>query len=297
MTAHAGSSVDELLLELMDLVTLAMPQPLYEGVVSFVPNEDGRRPALSDLDGKAHVDAPKCVALGHNDNHVLDAINSILADIGDATDAAAQLRVRHGRIEWRDAADGSRDVLLIETQPDAAPVVRVRRTFTDDELRFLLFTPALFAELHRTEASALRQQQALDEALRGVEKFKIDMESGRIVFSGAGIADQPWRFELVGSHLHEKGDNGSMGSSRFLWAFANDEVGMPLKAGTARLRDACEKRVGMRLFVEPDLGGPEPMFHRLAMHAAVEMAAFALYRAPFASRSGTGAMYLALRAA
>jgi hypothetical protein len=289
-----SNSVDELLLELMDLVTLAMPQPLYEGVVSFVPNEDGRRPALSDLDGKAHADAPKCVALGHNDNHVLDAINSILTDIADATDAAAQLRVRHGRIEWRDADKGSRDVMLIETIPDTAPVVRVRRTFTEDEMRFLLFTPALFAELHHTEPASLRQQQALDETLRGVEKFKIDMEQGLIVFSGAGVADQPWRFELVGSFLHEKGDKDAAGSSRFLWAFANDEVDLRLKAGTARLRDVSDRRAGLRLFAEPEVGGPEPMFHRLAMHAAVEMAAFALYRAPFASSTGTGAMYLAL---
>ena len=70
---------DELLLELMDLCALAFPEPLAKLEVVFVPNEDGKRPALSDLNGIARPGAPKRPDLGHGDDEVLDAINALLA--------------------------------------------------------------------------------------------------------------------------------------------------------------------------------------------------------------------------
>ena len=279
---------DELLLELMDLVTLAFPEALDEMVVSFVPNDDGRRPALTNLDGRARpvkgaapLQRPE---LGHDDGAVLDAINALLRDFADATLAQGGVRVLRGRIEIRGAEDGARDVALVDDDEDGRLVMT--RRFDASELRWLLFTPALFRALERTAVEEQAQKARVDEALAGMKRFDIDMKNGRITFTAPDRAPSPWGFELIGSFVDEQ--------KRFLWGWANDQVDPKL----TRLVEALRQRstaAGLRALTDGSFGGPEAMFTRLARHVAVETGAFGLYRAPFSSAQGKGVMYLALR--
>src|SRR4051812_27771119 len=96
---------DELLLELMDLVTLAFPEPLRDMTITFVENDDGRRPALTNLDGVAVPGAPKRPDLGHQDSKVLDAINALLADFADATDIQGNVRLHEGSLVVKGGPD------------------------------------------------------------------------------------------------------------------------------------------------------------------------------------------------
>jgi hypothetical protein len=282
---ESDASPDELLLELMDLVALAMPQSLSSMRVSFVANADGQRPALSDLDGNAEANAPMRMSLGHDDGHVLDAINALLAELSTAivNRGGRALRVGHIDIDT-DRSDQSRTVLIVDEGVDPA-VVHVSRRFDRSELRWLLFTPALFAALHHTQAQAAVMHARVHEALLGTERFAIDMDRGTITFSGASRADSPWRFELLGSYLTD--------DARFLWGFANDAIDAKLAAAVTALR-ARSSGEGLRLFTDPSWGGPEAMATTIAAHAAVEAKAFAMYRAPFKGRDQAGFMYLAL---
>jgi hypothetical protein len=279
---------DELLLELMDLVTLAFPEALDEMVVTFVQNDDGRRPALTNLDGRARP-APGTSPLqrpdlGHEDSAVLDAINALLRDFADATLAQGGVRVLRGRIEIRSDAAGARDVSLVDDDEDGR-VVMTRR-FDPSELRWLLFTPALFRALERTAAEEQAQKLRVDEALAGMKRFDIDMKKGEITFSGPERAPAPWAFELVGSFMDEQ--------KRFLWGWANDQVDPKLTRAVDALRQRSTE-AGLRVLTDGSFGGPEALFARLARHVAVETGAFGLYRAPFSSTHGKGAMFLALR--
>lgn len=280
---------DELLLELMDLVTLAFPEAVDEMVVSFVPNEDGRRPALTNLDARARptpgTQAAPRPDLGHDDGAVLDAINALLRDFADATLVQGGVRVLRGRIQVVGAADGARDVALLDDDDDGR-VVMTRR-FDASELRWLFFTPALFRALARTAADEAAQKARIDEALAGMKRFDIDMQKGTITFTAPDRAPSPWAFELVGSFVDEQ--------KRFLWGWANEQVDPKL----TRAVDAVRRRstdAGLRALTEGSFGGPELMFSRLARHVAVETGAFGLYRAPFSSAQGKGVMFLALRA-
>ena len=287
---------DELLLELMDLCALAFPEPLTELVVSFVPNEDGKRPALSNLDGRADVRSPVVAGapdatrpdLGHADGEVLDAINALLGDFADATLRQGGVKVLQGKITVVDVDDGARDAALFD---EGDGLVMTRR-FDASELRWLFFTRALFTELNRTTAAADEHDRRVSEALVGMKRFDIDMKKGVITFSSDPAAKvarepQPWGFELLGSFLDEK--------KQFLWGWANDAVEPRYTRGSEALRQKSTGP-GLRAFSDAGFGGPERFFQRLVRHAAVEMGAFGVYRAPFTAAGGKGVMYLGLRA-
>ena len=194
-----------------------------------------------------------------------------------------------GRIVIRAADDGARDVALIEQQEgqgDDEGVVVMTRRFDPSELRWLLFTPALFRALAATEAVEREQQQRVEQALAGMKRFDIDMKKGTITFNGPERPAAPWAFELVGSFVDD--------DKRYLWGWANDQVEPRLIAGVEALRQRSTG-AGLRAFIDGSFGGPEAMFTRLARHAVVVMGAFGLYRAPFAAAKGRGVMYLALR--
>ena len=281
---EAAASPDELLLELMDLVALAFPTVLHEQTIRFVKNEDGKRPALSDLDGKGAVDARQRPDLGHSDSEVLDFINHLLAQLADATFRQGNVRVLVGHIVVRDNVHGGRDVNLYDDESGTAELV-MTRVFDRSELRWLFFTPELFAALNDSAAKEVEQQVHLDRALAGARRFDIDMKKGLITFSGPGLAPLPWKFELVGSWLQER--------HRFLWGWANHQVDPAYTTRVEGLRQQATGH-GLRALSEATWGGPESLFVRLARHAAARINADGLYRAPFASKTGKGVMLLAL---
>jgi hypothetical protein len=278
-TDEVEATPDELLLELMDLVVLAFPAPLFEMSVTFKPSDDGSRPALTDLHGKASPTAPPRPPLGHDDNAVLDAINALLGDFADATERQGGVRVHEGRLAIRDGEDGDRFVELIDARG-----VAMSRRFDSSELRWLFWTGSLFALMNGTAAAEARAKKDVDQALKSHARFDIDMNEGRIVFTGGG-APSPWAFELLGSWSDE--------TKRFLWSWANDQVPPSLTARTEKVR-AMSTPDGLRALTEASFGCPEPCAERLARHAAARMNAFGVYRAPFASTQGKGFMYLAL---
>lgn len=279
----------------MDLVVLAFPEPLHEMTVTFKPSDDGSRPALTDLDGKARPGTPKRPPLGHDDNAVLDAINALLVEFADATELQGGVRVLDGRITMKDDADGARNVALEEKLASGAMDLVMTRRFDRSELRWLFWTPQLFAALEHTQAKEAEQRRAVDEALRRQARFDIDMTEGRITFSprdsdAASVPKSPWRFELIGSWKDE--------TKRFLWGWGNQEVPSSLHAGVAKVRAAAvggpSSGEGLRALTEESFGCPEPAAERFARHAAARMNAFGVYRAPFSSTQGKGFMYLAL---
>jgi hypothetical protein len=275
---------DELLLELMDLVALAFPQALYEMKVSFTASEDLTRGALSNLDGKAYPEAPKRPDLGHDDNAVLDAINALLADFGEATLRQGGVKVIDGFIAMKDGPDGDRYCEL----HDEDGLVMSRR-FDRSELRWLFYTGPLFSELEKTAARLPEQRQHVDDELKGVERFEIDMQQGTITFSGAKIPEpRAFDFELLGSWNDD--------TKRYLWSWANDQVPERMRRATEKLR-ASSTGEGLRAFTEASFGCPEKLADRLARHVAATMdRAVGVYRAPFASTQGKGFMYVALLA-
>lgn len=277
-------SPDELLLELMDLLALSFPTVVHRTTVSMVPTEDGRRPALADLDARASKDAPPRPPLGHTDVEVLDTINHLLGELADATDRQGGVRVLRGRLEFVDTADHGRDVRLVEVDGDGVETLVMTRTFDASELRWLYFTPGLFAALNETEREEQTQGARLEAALAGTTRFDIDMKTARITFSGAG-EPQTWRFELIGSWLEESG--------RFMWGWANDQVGPSMTRRVEEIRRSSTGP-GLRAFTDASLGGPPALFSRLARHVGARIGAFGVYRAPFSGRQGRGAMFLAL---
>ncbi len=279
-------SPDELLLELMDLTALAFPEPLSAVEVSFVPNEDGKRPALSDLNGVARPGQPKRPDLGHTDNEVLDATNALLGDFAEATLRQGGVKILHGKIVIKDGPDGDKEVALVDDDASEEDRVVMTRRFDASELRWLFFTPQLFAALNASEGKEHDADVALGEALVGLKRFDIDMKKGVITFSADGRPPSPWAFELLGSFLDEK--------KRFLWGWANEAVEEKLVRGVNALRMASTGP-GLRAFTDAGFGGPEKFCQRLVRHAATGMGAFGVYRAPFASPTGKGVMYLALR--
>ena len=270
---------DELLLELMDLVVLAFPEPLYQMSIAWKASDDGSRPALTELDGKARPGTAKRPALGHDDNAVLDAINALLVEFGDATQRQGGVRVLEGKITMQDGDDGDRFVQLHDAQG-----VAMTRRFDSSELRWLFWTAPLFARLSATAHKEALASSNVEAALRSHGRFDIDMKQGRIVFSGAG-APSPWTFELLGSWSDE--------SKRFVWGWANDHAPPLVKARVEKLR-SISTGDGLRALSEASFGCPEPAAERLARHAAACMDAFGMYRAPFSSTQGKGFMYLAL---
>ena len=306
---------DELLLELLDLVTLAFPEPLTTASITFVSSPDGTRPCLTDLSGRAPAGTPKRPELGHVDNEVLDGINGLLGELANATERKAAMRVTNGRIEVAAAGpDGETQVILVEVDGDES-IVRLRRRFDRSELSWLFFTPALFAALNETEPREEEQKRALQDALLPFQSFQIDMSQGRITFTRgarrmgaamifnsamttssarepgvdlAALADaRVYEFELLGSWTEQ--------TRRLLWGFANESVHPRLVRSVERLRQSSTAH-GLRAFTEADLGCPEKMAERLARHAAVVTGAIGVYRAPFKSTLAAGFMYLALRA-
>jgi hypothetical protein len=287
VSSSTDASPDELLLELMDLVTLAMPKPMHHMRISFVQNEDGRRPALSDLDGRAAMNAPARVDLGHQDGHVLDAINALLQDLSVAVHARGGRHLRKGDIDIDTDDDGARNVIITD-RSETPPVVHVTRRFDRSELRWLLFTSELYQVLSATQMQAHDLQLQTKELLMGAQRFVIDMSRAIITFSADGRPDVPWRFQLLGSYA----DN----DKRFLWGHANDAIEPSMAQAVIDLR-ARSLGEGLRLFTDASVGGPEPMARRLCAHAAVEANASGFYVAPFQGREHQGVMYLALFAA
>jgi hypothetical protein len=278
------ASPDELLLELMDLVALSFPTSLYEQTIRFVPNEDGKRPALTDLDGKAHTDAVKRPNLGHTDSEVLDFINHLLGQLAEATFRQGGVRVLRGHITVKDNEHGGRDVNLFDDE-SGSPELVMTRVFDRSELRWLFFTAEFFKALNDTETRELEQQQALDALLVGVRRFDIDMKSSTITFTGPQREPLRFAFELVGSWLEER--------RRFLWGWANHNVDPKMSRRVDLIRQRATGH-GQRALSEATWGGPEALFLRLARHAAARIGGAAVYRAPFASQSGKGVMFLAL---
>ena len=283
-TDDVEATPDELLLELMDLVVLAFPEPLFEMSIAFKPSDDGSRPALTDLDGKAKPGAPKRPNLGHDDNAVLDAINALIVEFSEATLRQGGVRVLEGRIVMRDGDDGDRFVELFELI-DGREELAMSRRFDGSELRWLFWTAPLFTRLNGTSHAEALAKTNVDAALRTHQRFDIDMTDGRIVFSKGASAPSPWAFELLGSWSDE--------TKRFLWGWANDQVPTSLKARVEKVR-ASSTEDGLRALTEGSFGCPEPCAERLARHAASRMNAFGVYRAPFSSAQGKGFMYLAL---
>jgi hypothetical protein len=265
---------DELLLELMDLVQLAFPAGLDRMTVHFVENEDGKRPALTDLDATGPVDAPARPALGHDDDRVLDAINALLAELCDATERQGGVRVHAGSIEVTTGADRDRFVLL----KDAHGKEVMTRRFDDSELRWLLYTPRLFGALNDTHASESALALTAAAALKAFKRFDIDMQKGTITFSAEG-ATKVYAFELLGSWVGETG--------RFLWGWANESAPQALSRRVDSLR-ARSTDAGLRMFTEGSFSCPGPTAERLCGHAAVQIGASGLYKAPFVGRGNTG---------
>jgi hypothetical protein len=274
---------DELLLELMDLVVLAFPEPLKEMTITFRPSEDGTRPALTDLDAKAAPNQPKRPDLGHEDNAVLDAINALLVDLADATDRQGGVRVLGGFLTIKDGPDGDRFVELREG-PAPGELVMTRR-FDKSELRWLFWTAPLFARLNGSEQKELEQKRAVDQAVNKYKRFDIDMQQGRIVFSSPDMPPSPWSFELLGSWSDE--------TKNFMWGWANEQAPSSLKKRVDLVRQSATGE-GLRALHEPTFGCPELCASRLARHAAATIGAMGVYRAPFSSVRGKGFMYLGL---
>jgi hypothetical protein len=279
---------DELLMELMDLVALAFPEPLAEMVITFLPSDDRSRPALTNLDGKAAPGQPKRPDLGHPDGAVLDAINALLVEFADATARQGGARVFDGHIRIVDGADGDRFVELRERAPGAgegATELVMTRRFDRSELRWLFWTAPLYRRLEETEQEEAKQMRALDDALGRYRRFDIDMQRGTIVFTGPGQEPSTYAFQLLGSWSDE--------TKNFLWGWANEQVPPSLikQTDAVRLMSTDE---GLRALHEGSFGCPEPCAARLARHAAVQMKALGTYRAPFTSSQGKGFMYLAL---
>jgi hypothetical protein len=278
-------SPDELLLELMDLLALSFPTVVHRTTVAFVPTEDGRRPALADLDARAAKDATPRPPLGHTDVEVLDTINHLLGEFADATARQGGVRALRGRLEFVDTPDQGRDVRLVEVDAEGAETLGMTRTFDASELRWLYYTPALFAALNGTADEEQAQGTRLEAALAGTTRFDIDMKTARISFSGGAGEPPTYRFELVGSWLEESG--------RFMWGWANDQVGPSMTRRIEEIRRSSTGP-GLRAFTDASLGGPPALFSRLARHVGARIGAFGVYRAPFSGRQGKGAMFLAL---
>jgi hypothetical protein len=253
--------------------------------VSFVPTNDGLRPALSDLDARAAPSASRRPELGHTDAEVLDTINHLLGELADATGRQGGIRVLRGRLEIEDTADAGRDVRLVEVDDAGAESIVMTRTFDASELRSLYFTPELFGALEGTKDEERLQGAALERALSGTTRFDIDMKLATIAFLGANEVARRYRFELIGSWLEETG--------RFMWGWANEQVGPSMTRRVEGIRRASTGP-GLRAFCDPSVAGPAPMFSRLSRHVGVRIGAIGVYRAPFSSQHGKGMMYLGL---
>lgn len=277
---------DELLLELMDLVALAFPEPLAQMRVHFRPDDAGRRPALCDLDGHARPGQPKRPELGFHDHAVLGGINELLSDFADATERQGGVRVLAGRLEIEDDEDGARHAFLVRVDHEGEHVVMTRR-YDKSELRWLLWTAPLFARLNDTEERERTQRAEVEALIAGTARFGIDLQQGTITFSGAERADVVLDVDLLGSW--------SSDTQRFLWGFANDQVPERLRRKVEGLRQQSTAW-GLRALSEGSFGCPEPCAERLARHAAVQIGARGVYRAPFSSSQGAGFLYLALGA-
>jgi hypothetical protein len=281
-------SPDELLLELIDLVALSFPTAVQRMTVAFIPTTDGLRPALSDLDARAAPSSPRRPNLGHTDAEVLDTINHRLGELADATARQAGVRVLRGRLEIAATPDNGREIRLIEIDDAGAETLVMTRTFDASELRWLFFTPELFAALEQTEEAEKAQGLELEGALANTTRFDIDMKLASITFTGAlgsSSSSKRFRFELIGSWLEE--------TERFMWGWANEQVGPSMTRRVEAIRRSSVGP-GLRAFCDPSLGGPAPMFSRLARHVGVRIGAVGVYRAPFSSRHGKGLMYLGL---
>lgn len=276
---------DELLLELMDLVALSFPEPLWQMRVDFEAGVGGTRPALTNLSGKARPAQPKRPELGFDDPAVLASINDVLGDFADATERQGGVRVLSGHLEIEEDDDGARTVVLVKAEGGDELAVMTRR-FDQSELRWLLWTAPLFVALNTTEERERAQRADVEALLVGSARFAIDLQQGTITFSGDARPDQTLAFDLLGSWSAE--------TRRLLWGFANDQVPERLRRAIDGLRQRSGAW-GLRALTEGSFGCPEHCAERLARHAAVELGARGVYRAPFASSQGRGVLFLALR--
>lgn len=283
-TSAPAATPDELLLELMDLVALAFPEPLSQMRVEFRPDESGRRPVLANLGGKARPGQPRRPELGFDDPALLASVDDLLGDFADATERQGGVRVLSGRLDIEEDEDGARNVLLVRAEPDGEVAVMTRR-YDQSELRWLLWTGPLFERLNATEERERAQRADVEALLAGTARFAIDMQQGSIAFSGDARPELTLAFELLGSWSAE--------ARRYLWGFANDQVPERLRRNIEGLRQRSAAW-GLRALSEESFGCPEPCADRLARHAAVELGARGVFRAPFSSSQGRGFLYLAL---
>lgn len=274
---------DELMLELMDLVALAFPEPLVQMRVDF--KDGGGRPVLANLSGRARPGQPKRPELGFDDPAVLASINEVVGDFADATERQGGVRVLDGHIEIEEDEDGARDVYLVRAEEGGEVAVMTRR-YDRSELRWLFWTGPLFERLNATEEREREQRASLEGSLAGTTRFAIDMVQGQICFSGPELADRRFDFDLLGSW--------SADTRRFLWAWANEAAPEPVRRRADLLRQKSTA-AGLRALSEGSFGCPEPCAERLARHAAVELGARGAFRAPFSSSQGQGVLWLALR--
>ncbi len=275
---------DELMLELMDLVALAFPEPLSRMRVHFRADPGSARPALTDLDGAARPGQPKRPALGFDEPAVLGSIHEVIGELADATERQGGVRVLTGRLEIEEDEDGARNAYLVRAEGEGEQVVMTRR-YDKSELRWLLWTGPLFARLNATEERERAQRVEVEALIAGTTRFAIDLQQGTITFSGDARADVAFDVDLLGSW--------SSDTRRLLWGFANDQAPERLRRKVEGLRQRSTAW-GLRALSEGSFGCPEPCAERLARHAAVELGARGVYRAPFASSQGRGFLYLAL---
>jgi hypothetical protein len=276
---------EALFLELLDLLALFFPHVVSRARVHFSPAVDGRYPGLTEIDGEAPEGAAQRPALGYSDEEVLGSINAVLHDLTDAVDAEAQFRVLQGRIEIDfDPADQSAEVWLVEGRggdPDE-DLIRLKKRFPQSELNWMLFTPALFAALARTEPATANLMHALDGIKSAHTEFAVDLDTRRLAFSGAaGRVELPMC--LLGSWSED--------TQSFLWGWANEAAGKALTRKVQMWVDGLSG-AGLRALTKPDLGCPESTARRLALHAASDMNLPGFYAAPFQTESGQGVLYL-----
>ena len=272
----AGPTPDVLLLELLDTLQLAFPRPIEAAQLHFAPTDDGRRPALRDLEGRTDADAPPRPDLGHDDAEVLDTLQAILLDLVASVNERAGVFLTRGRVELRPPdARGNLELWLVEGEGEDA-TIRVRRTYDQSERQGLLFTRALFARLAATEDRE-RALFAAGQATLGGAQYALDAQLGRARFERPDAPTEERPVALVGTY------HGP--SASFVWGWANEAVPAALRAPVDAVRQGATD-LGLSALALPELVCPAEMARRLSAHAAVALGAEAVFTTPWASSGG-----------
>ncbi|MBL90345.1 MAG: hypothetical protein CMH56_00840 [Myxococcales bacterium] len=273
---------DTFLLELIDHMNLAFPACLHKAQVHFKRlQSEPLRVALTDLQGEPIPEAPPRIPLGHRDEEILDAINAIVGDLAHSVLQHGNVSLEEGYWDiFPDDVHGGTHVYLVEKGNE--DMVRMKRTFDQSELSWLLFTPKLYEALGAQIETIQQRQQELSALLEGVQDFRFDLAKGKLELIKDGGHIQ-LEVHLLGSWLQ--------GTGGFLWGWANPNCPAPISEAITRFKEK-NSQPGLRLFYKPEVGGPESMAHLLSEHAALEVGLRGTLRIPFSSENGSGFMYL-----